>query len=136
MNGPLASRTVLDLFCEMNFSFLDRVFAATLGGDGKPKLLERMPGHSRKGEAGSLFRKVELKIEHCHSAVAGALQTLGSLPLFLFFAFLVSPGSFFLCVIKESVCVPTCLGRSPFNARRSWTRGSRSPSSLSQPAIL
>ena len=77
MDGSLASWVAVDLFCEMNFSFLDRVFAATFGGDGKPKLLERMPGHSRKGEAGSLFRKVELKIEPCHSAVAQGTSNAG-----------------------------------------------------------
>ena len=101
MDGPLASRMALDLFCEMNFSFLDRVFAATLGGDGKPKLLERMPGHSRKGEAGSLFRKVELKIEHCHSAVARGTSNAG-VPA------IVS----FLCIPCESwLLFPLCYKR-------------------------
>ena len=58
MDGPLASRMALDLFCEMNFSFLDRVFAATLGGDGKPKLLERMPGIQEKGKQGAFSGKL------------------------------------------------------------------------------
>lgn len=67
----------------MSFAFLDRVFTATFGGEGKPKLLERMLGHSRKGEAGRLFTKVELKIELHHSTVAWALQMVGMVSLFL-----------------------------------------------------
>lgn len=65
-NGPLPVRMDLSLFCEMSFIFLDRVFTVTFGGERKLKLLERMLGHLRKGKAGCLFRKAELKIEPCY----------------------------------------------------------------------
>lgn len=66
-------------------------------------MLERILGYWGKGEAGCLFRKDELKIEHCHSTVAWALQALGFVLLFLSLHSCES-GSF-SSVIKEAGCV-------------------------------
>lgn len=90
---PLPLRMDLSLSCDMNFPFLD----SNLGKRGEAKPVGEYAGHLRKGEAGCLFREVELKIERGHSTVAWTLQTLGFVPLFLFSAFRESPSPFPLC---------------------------------------
>lgn len=101
---PLLVGMELSLFCEMSFAFLDRVFIAVFGGKERPDCWEGMLGHLREGKAGGLFRKVELKIEHCHSAVAWVLQTLGSVPLLLSLHSLYVPAPFPLCDKGTRLC--------------------------------
>lgn len=90
-----------------------------------------MLGHLRKGEAGYLFRNIELKIEHCHSPVAPALHTLGLCRC----SFLCIPQELpLLLLCCKGACLLSWLGCRPFNMPRELgSRITKAPASCHSP---